>query len=175
MGRKGVDIAEAVLREIDGKNYIGRLLSHDRIHVRTIADELRGFGIPARMVQLPDSEFGLPSRFVLVVMADDEMTAEQKTMWHRKAPERGLKLLKEIQEMEMPVIEVEEDAPPPAPGLPEVPPEQKPDEDEPEDLEQLAAEQHSQGGTTGAGEPAHETAAQRKKRLAAEKAAATKR
>jgi len=137
MGRKGVEIAEAVLREIDGFNYIGRLLSHDRAHVRSLADELRGFGIPARMVQLPDSEFGLPSRFVLVVMADDEMTAEQKTMWHRKAPERGLKLLKEIQEMEMPVIEVEEDVPPDAPippafGLPEtdlnIPPEPTPPE-----------------------------------------------
>lgn len=153
MGRKGVDVAEAVLREIDGKNYIGRLLSHDRIHIRSLADELRTFGIPARMVQLPDSDFGLPSRFVLVVMADDEMTAEELTMWHRKAPERGLKLLTEIQEMVLSEPEIAE--PEVTEPIEPIEPEQKPEEK--------------------SVEPKPETAAQRKKRLKAEKAAAAKK
>ena len=175
MGRKGVDVAEAVLREIDGKNYVGRLLSHDRVHVRSLADELRSFGIPARMVQLPDSEFGLPSRFVLVVMADDEMSAEEFTMWNRKAHERGLKLLTEIQQMDLSEPEVEEPeitepTEPTEPPEPEELPSAEDDEtdedledDEDEDMPPLDDETPA---------PKSETAAQRKKRLKAEKAAA---
>lgn len=171
MGRKGVDVAEAVLREIDGKNYIGRLLSHDRVHVRSLADELRSFGIPARMVQLPDSEFGLPSRFVLVVMADDEMSAEEFTMWKRKAHERGLKFLTEIQQMDLSEPEVEEPEITP-PTEPTEPPEPTADDDE--DDEDDGDEDLPPSGDE-APETKPETAAQRKKRLKAEKVAAAKK